>query len=505
MAAQVTERREEPGANRAWSIETNGINPIPDTERQGNPVDMFWVWCFANIAILGIAYGGYLVAFYGLNFWQGVVAAVVGTVASFLLVGFISMAGKLGGAPTFVLSRAAFGVRGNALPTAVSYISLVGWETILVALATLSVAAAMDRLGLPSGKPTLAIAFVIIAAITIGIGMLGQATIVKVATWFTYAFAILTVVFMALEWSHIDFTKVSNLPTASPSQFIAGISIVMAGLGIGWVNAGADYSRYLPRSASSRAVVGWTTFGASIAPIILIAFGLLVAAGNEDLANSSNPIGVLVKDMPTWFVIPYMLVGVGGLVAGAVLDIYSSGLNLLTLGVRLPRYQSVAIDGTLMIIGNIYILFFSPTFFGPFQGFLITLGVLLASWSAVFLADMWFLRLRDGYDTRALFNPLGRYGAVNPAGVVSFLVAAFIGLGLITSTAAIFKGWVGYLLVWLPFLGGKSGAIGSSSIGLLIAFVVGGLLYAILGPGLGWIGHGAEAPQAQQVPSPAAG
>ncbi len=478
MSAQVTGQRDGGETNRAWSIETNGINPIPDAERQGKPVDMFWVWCFANIAILGIAYGGYLVTFYGLNVWQGFLAAVIGTVASFLLVGFVSLAGKVGGAPTFILSRASFGVRGNAIPTVVSYVSLVGWETILVALATLSVAAAADRLGLPSGKPTLAVAFVIIAAVTIGIGVLGQATIVKVATWFTYAFGVLTVVFMILEWSHIDFTKVSNLSSASFAQFIGGMSIVMAGLGIGWVNAAADYSRYLPRSAANGSVVGWTTFGASIGPIILITFGLLIAAGNEDLATSSNPIGVLVRDVPTWFVVPYMLVGVGGLVAGAVLDIYSSGLNLLTLGVRIPRYQSVAIDGTIMIIGNIYILFFSPDFFGPFQGFLITLGVLLATWSAIFLVDLWMYRLRGGYQVDALYDPRGRYGAWNVAGVVSFLLAAFVGLGLVTSTAAVFT-WVGYLLE-LPGLGGKSGTIATSSIGLLIAFAVAGILYAIL-------------------------
>jgi purine-cytosine permease-like protein len=478
MAAQVTDHRDQPETNRAWSIETNGINPITDAERHGKPVDMFWVWCFANIAILGIAYGGYLVTFYGLNLWQGIVAALVGTTASFLLVGFISLAGKLGGAPTFVLSRAAFGVRGNVVPTVVSYVSLVGWETILVALATLSVAAVFDRLGLASGKPTLAVAFVIIAAITIAIGMLGHATIIKVATWFTYAFAALTVVFMGLEWSHIDFTKVSHLPSASPSGFVAGISILMAGLGIGWVNAGADYSRYLPRSASSRSVVGWTTFGASIAPVILITFGLLVAAGNEDLANSSNPIGVLVRDVPTWFVVPYMVTAVGGLIAGAVLDIYSSGLNLLSLGVRLPRYQSVAIDGTLMVIGNIYILFFSPDFFGPFQGFLITLGVLLAAWAAIFLVDMWMYRMRDGYSSDSLYDPSGRYGAWNIAGVASFLFAAFVGLGLVTSTAAVFKPWVGYLLGF-PGLGGKDGWVGTSSVGLVIAFALAGVLYAI--------------------------
>jgi purine-cytosine permease-like protein len=36
------------------------------------------------------------------------------------------------------LSRAAFGVKGNALPGFLSYLIFVGWETVLVSLATLA-------------------------------------------------------------------------------------------------------------------------------------------------------------------------------------------------------------------------------------------------------------------------------------------------------------------------------------------------------------------------------
>jgi NCS1 family nucleobase:cation symporter-1 len=250
----------------------------------------------------------------------------------------------------------------------------------------------------------------------------------------------------------------------------------MAGLGIGWVNAAADYSRYLPRSSSSRSVVGWTVFGASVAPIILIIFGVLLTANNQALATSSNPVGVLAEPVPTWFLVPYMIVAVGGLVAGAVLDIYSSGLNLLTLGLRIPRYQSVAIDGVLMIVGNIYILFFNQDFFTPFQGFLITLGVLLAAWAAIFLTDMALFRRRGGYSERDLYASEGIYGVVNPAGVVAFLVASFVGLGLVTSSAPIFS-WVGYLLRWF---GWEDSALASSSIGLFIGFILAGALYAVL-------------------------
>jgi purine-cytosine permease-like protein len=141
-----------------------------------------------------------------------------------------------------------------------------------------------------------------------------------------------------------------------------------------------------------------------------------------------------------------------------------------------------------MIIGNIYILFIAQDFIGPFIGFLVTLGVLLAAWSSVFLVDMLLYRRKSGYDEHELYSPAGKYGAVNWAGVLSFLVAAFVGLGLVTSTASVFS-WTGYLIDPL-FAGSKADSasvaaqVAGSSIGLLIAFVLAGLLYAILSPAL---------------------
>jgi purine-cytosine permease-like protein len=481
MSVDVEPAHAQPESDRVWSIERNGIEPIPESERHGRPFDLFWVWVAANISILGISYGMYLPAFYSLNLWQSLLAGLLGTAISFLLVGFISLAGKKGSAPTLVLSRAAFGVRGNVLPTAVSWIALVGWEIVLVALATLAAETILDRLNVASGDGVLAVAFVVIAGATIAVGLLGHATIVRLQTIFTYAFTVLTVVFIAFTLPDIEWTKVSSLPSGSLlAGFIGGMSVVMAGLGIGWVNAAADYSRYLPRGASSNGVVGWTAFGGSLPLLILIPLGILLAAGSPDLASSANPIGDLAKGLPTWFLVPYLLTAVGGLLAGAVLDIYSSGLNLLTLGVRIPRHISVAFDGVLMIAGNIYILFIAKNFITPFIGFLVTLGVLLAAWSAIFLVDFLLYR-RDGYLEADLYDARGRYGAVNPAGVVSFVVASFVGLGLVISTASIFR-WVGYLL-WLPGMGGKQGGIAYSSIGLFIAFLVAGVLYLVLSLG----------------------
>ena len=462
----------EPESDRPWHIETNGTNVIADADRHGTPRELFWIWSAANIGILGITYGAFLVVFYSLNLWQGIVAATAGAVLGFILVGLVGLAGKKAGAPTMIVSRAAFGVDGNYLPAAISYLSFIGWEIVVTTLAVLAANTVLVRLGLNGGKATMVVAFVIVAAIGVTISLLGHATLLRIQKWFTLAFGALTVVFIALQWGQIDWGKVGSLPAGNLAGLIGGISIIMAGLGIGYVNGGADYTRYLPKQSSSSAIVGWTTFGASLPQVLLMIFGLFLTASNAGLATAADPIGALAKPLPTWFLVPYMIVAVGGLIAATVVNLYSSGLSLMALGVRLPRYRTVLVDAALMVVGCSYLLFFSTNFFGPLQGFLVTLGVPLAGWTAIFLVDL-FTKRQGGYVERDFYNRSGVYRAYSVPGLVSLIVATVIGLGLVTSTTGALA-WEGFLLG--PF-GGKTGAIGSSSIGIIVSFVIAGLLY----------------------------
>jgi purine-cytosine permease-like protein len=246
----------------------------------------------------------------------------------------------------------------------------------------------------------------------------------------------------------------------------------MTGFGLGWVNAAADYSRYLPRRSSGRGVIGWTTFGSSIAPIFLLVFGLLLAGSSKSLSTAiaGDPIGALANLLPTWYLVPFIIVAVLGLVGGSVLDIYSSGLALLTLGVRVPRFVAALIDGTIMTLGAIYVVFIAGNFFGQFEGFLITLGVPIAAWCGIMLADI-LLRHRD-YAERDLFTSSGRYGDISWLPVSVIVVGTFIGWGLVTNSLASWLTWQGYLLG--PFgLGGKSGAWAFANLGVLVALVIG--------------------------------
>ena len=54
-----------------------GIGLVPPVHQTQQPVQLFFVWCAANIGILGVVYGAVIVAF-GLSFWQSILAAVAG-------------------------------------------------------------------------------------------------------------------------------------------------------------------------------------------------------------------------------------------------------------------------------------------------------------------------------------------------------------------------------------------------------------------------------------------
>jgi NCS1 family nucleobase:cation symporter-1 len=456
---------------RPLQIEANGINVIAESERKGHPRDLFWPWFAANISVLGLSYGAFVLGF-GVSFWQALVVGIIGIVLSFLACGFISVAGKRGSAPTMVLSRAAFGVNGNKLPALVSWILTVGWETVLVILATLATATVFKQLGWGGGNGTKVIALILVVGLTIFGGVMGFDLIMRLQTWITIVTGVATVVFIALVADHIHWHTVSAIHSGSVQAVIGALVFVMTGFGLGWVNVAADYSRYLPRRSSSAGVIWWTTFSSSIAPIFLLVFGLLLAGSSSSLSSAigADPIGALATLLPTWFLVPFAIVAVLGLIGGSVLDIYSSGLALLTLGVRLPRYQAALIDGTLMTLGTIYVVFFAHNFIGQFQGFLITLGVPIAAWCGVMLADI-ALRRRD-YAEPELFTSRGRYGDIRWLPVLVIVVSTALGWGLVTNGLASWLTWQGYLLG--PFgLGGKTGAWAFANLGVLIALAIG--------------------------------
>jgi purine-cytosine permease-like protein len=457
--------------------ELNDINFIGESERRGKASDLFWPWAGANVSLLALSYGAFFLGF-GISFWQATIAAVIGTVGSFALVGVSSLAGKRSSAPTMTLSRAAFGVKGNLLPGLLSYLVFVGWETVLVSLATLATGTVLERATSLDRNIALVLGFLMAASLTIFGGVLGHSVIMKLQRWITAITVVATVTYIALTLDEVNWDSVFAIKAGSTAGLIGAIIFAITGIGLGWVNSAADYSRYLPRSVSTKGVFGWTVLGASIVPITLVIYGSALSGSSKELSDAiaMDPIGALTQLLPTWFLIPFALVAILGLVGGAILDLYSSGLTLISIGVKVKRPVAAAIDGTIMLFGTIYIVWFATDFFAPFQGFLITLGVPVAVWSAIFVADV-VLRKRD-YVEADLFSETGRYGRVNPIAIALVVIGSIVGWGFVTNTFAGWLNWQGY---FMGAIGGKEGQWAYANVGVIFALLIGFFGYLLLG------------------------
>ena len=473
MSPRMNHLPEHPAADRPWSVETTGIESVADDDRHGTASELFWVWVGANIGVVGIIYGAILTTL-GLNLWQGAAAAVVGTVLSFVLVGVLGVAGKWGGAPMLGLSRMPFGRKGNLAPALVSWISLLGWETLTAVIAAYAVLALLATAWhVPPTKAWMLVSLLGVATAALLLGRLGHATIVSVQRFVTWTFGLLTLA--VLPWLVMS-THWSAVLATHPGSWLAvvgGIGIVAASTGISWTNLGADYSRYLPRRERGAAIVSWTTLGSAVPLTLLIIVGILLSSTVKGLATSTDPVGAIGAVLPSWLAIPYLLAAIGGLLAQLVMGLYSSGLNLLALGVRLRRSRTVVIDAAVILLAGAFVMVVQGDFFGFLVSFVQLLACGIATWAAVFIVDM---AMRRGYD-RACLESNGLIKTSRPA-----QLAAGSGVRLAALIAWLAGTTVGLLFTASPLFTGPLavGIFAQSSLGYLLGFTVSAALYAML-------------------------
>lgn len=330
------------------TIEELGIGLIPPSRQTKKPAELFFVWCAANIGILGVVYGAIIVSF-GLSFFQSVLAAVVG-VASFILVGITSIAGKIGRTTTLTLSRASFGKSGNIAPTAFCWFNLMGWEAVNIITGTLTLAALFTAIGLGSGHLMTAIALILFGGLTVLVSILGQNTVLLMQKWITRIFGAMTLFVVLWLLATADWQALISRPSGNwITGFLPAVSIIAAGTGISWAIAGADYSRDQSPSSSHSRIFGSVVGGAALPLLLLILTGILLTAQLPDLAAEENPIAAIGGLLPSWMAVPYLAAAVAGIVTIAVLSLYSASLNLLSMGIKLKQRTAVALDGVIVL------------------------------------------------------------------------------------------------------------------------------------------------------------
>ncbi|WP_028562918.1 purine-cytosine permease family protein [Paenibacillus pinihumi] len=436
---------------------------IPQAERSGSPKELFFIWFASNIGILGVVYGALIVS-YQLSFIQSVLAAIVGAL-SFALVGYLSLSGLKSGGTTFVLSRAVFGVKGNFIPNLLGWISLIGWLAVNVITGTLTILSLLYLFGFGQSAVLTVISLALFVLLILASSLFGQNMLVKIQTFFTYVFGALTFIILVLLIPKTDWTALLAMSNGDwMSGFLPAISIIIAGTGISWSIAAADYSAYQNPANSGKKVFSSVTLGAFIPLFFIMGVGILLSTSVPDLVSASNPIQAIGSALPKWITIVYFITAIGGLIPQCIISLKSAKVNMETLNIKVSNKTAIFIHAVIMILIPVYVLFVSEDFLMNFQLFLGILGIGLAAWAAAFMFDYILLRKNAGYAAEQLDAATGRF--FNWNGVISWLA------GVIT----------GFLFTNSPFFSGPfaKGIFQDNSLGVLLAFAASAIMMAIL-------------------------
>lgn len=432
----TTAEAAEPASDEAFHIEQHGIDHVPEVERWARPSSLIGLWSGAIVNFEILVYGAVLMSF-GFTFLQALAVIVLGNL-SYVLLGLTSLQGPDAGTTTFVINRAAYGPNGNRLIALFNWMTQVGFETEGIFIIVLIGEALAAKGGVHAGTG-LKILFILgAAAIQLVLPLLGHATIVKTLRVLLVPFVILFVIMAALTVGKVHVGGFSH--GASWQVFLAGVAFVIITSGLGWTENGNDYSRYLPPSASRGKIVGYV-FGATAIPsILLMVLGAAVATYVPN-AGANSGVTNFPHAFPSWFVVPFFIVAILQVFSINSLDLYSSGVTLQAIGLRLKRWQAVLVD-TVICCGLTAYGVFDSSFNTLLTDFVDSVIVWIAPWTAIFLVD-WALR-RFRYVPSELQKTRDslywRSGGIHWPAIVAQVVGSFMALTVVVTP--FFTGWI---------------------------------------------------------------
>ncbi len=424
--------REGEYGERVIAVEPGGAEFIPLKERHGRPLQLFWTWTSPNLEFATVFVGVLAVSVFGLDFWQAVLAILLGSAAGGLTQGLLSARGPSHGVPQMVLSRLGFGYWGNILPAGLNSVTAgIGW----FAVNSVSGAFALNTL---THMPTAA-CLVIIVALQIIIAFFGYNL---VHAFERYAFPVLAVIFL--------ITTVVILAKSSPGEAVAAPAAIGGKLGgfllttgavfgyaVGWNPYASDYTRYFRPQTSKKAVALWSGLGLFLSCAILETAGAASITITGVNTSHLTPTAAFTSHLPTALADATLLAIALGAVAANVLNIYSGALSFTAMGIKLPMALRRAIVALVFgVIGFVFALTAIPDAGQRYTEFLLVIAYWISPWLAVSFCDQ---LLRRGRGIDALLFDRRHH---NWAGPVAMVVGMVVSIWLFANQYPLYVGVV---------------------------------------------------------------
>jgi len=496
VASTIDSHDGSPG-DPAFHIEQRGIDFVPETERWATSKNIGALWAGSAINVEYFIYGALLMGF-GFSFWTAVSIIVLGNLTFFLL-GLASLQGPETGTTAFTISRAPFGTNGSRLVSFFNWVTQLGFETEGLILIVGAAIVLFQMAGVSVGTPMKVIFIIIAASIQAVMPYFGHATMVKVLRALIIPFGAIFVLLAIYDLKHgsSSFKGFGG----GWQLYTAGLAFTIALSGLGWTECGNDYTRYLPRNASKGSIVGWIFVSTAIPEIIMMILGAATftfLSTNAQVAawNGANPFEALHGQhyIPSFVIVLFLLFAIVQLFGINSLDLYSSGVSLQAMGLRLKRYQAVVLD-SILACGLTIWAEFQSTFSLYMKEFVGVIIVWIAPWFAIMMVD-WLMR-RYRYSAAELQRrDSGGLYYVGTSGINWNAIVAFFA-GLVTATLCYSKAPppINFPFHWMTpvsnhYGGACAGSLvhgactagwyGGADFSVPVGIIVGGLLYYIL-------------------------
>src|SRR3954471_15015625 len=447
--------------------EAHSIEPIPDPDRDSTGPRQMWIWAAANIAPINWSLGA-LGIILKLGLSETIAVIVIGNIVGCAIFAAFTVMGHKTGVNQMVLSRSAFGRRGGYLPSALMFLMTLGWIGVNTYFPVKIAMGILGQFGVPD---TWLIEIVVITLVMVAQVMIGIYGFYAIRTFEKYTVPP-TIAIMALmsvlAWTRPGVVNWSLATSLPPGAHLAMLSLLMTAIGVGWgiswVTWASDYSRFVPRSVSSKEVFWYSYIGMFVPSVWLAILGATIASVTLD-TDPAKMVSAVFGGVASVLV---LLMVLHGPIASNILNVYSAALAALSMGLRLSRTALALIVGIAGYLVTIYFIS-APSFAKAFDNWMISLLMWMSPWAGVVMADF-FIKRKGMIDVAELYRSpdTSAYGDVNWGGMIAFVV------GLV-ATWSVQDGLV-------PALQGpiSTGLLGGADLSWLFGIIVAGGLYLAL-------------------------
>lgn len=388
------------------AIEPGGVELIPDGERHGSPGQLFWTWASPNFEFATVYVGVLPIVIYGGGFWPTALGLLLGTVLGSITHGILSTFGPRFGVAQLIQSRGAFGFAGNLLPAALNTLtSGAGWVAVNSVSGAFAIRTFCAQVNW--NVPPLWLALLIVILVEVSIAFIGYNMVHRfekvIFPFLAAVFAICCIYIFANSNLGVGFN--SAAPGAAGGQvgaFILAVFLAYA-YAVSWNVYGADYSRYLPRSASPLKVALAAGLGLLLSCAVLeVAGAALATVSGTAWGPNDVPTSQFVKPLPESLGIIATIAIAVGAVAANVLNLYSAAMSFLTLGIRLTlRWRRALVAVVFGGVGYFVGLSGAADPGGNYESFLFFNTYWIVPFITVVLVD--FALRRGRYPIRSFF------------------------------------------------------------------------------------------------------